>query len=99
MCRIPAESSTLKQVRHSHFVAISPLKPNIVRLVGSTLIETGFRRIVVGMEVQIECLCGTEISELTEGEELPSFNLKCAECRAIYAVTVTQLRGGKISGE
>lgn len=43
------------------------------------------------MDIQFDCSCGDRISEFTRGPS-PDIQVKCEQCGAIYAVTITQLR-------
>lgn len=45
------------------------------------------------MQIQLDCECGTEISDLIRGDDAEvTFRTVCDECDTIYAVTITPLR-------
>lgn len=46
----------------------------------------------LGMDVRFECECGAEIDEFTRGTESSQIRVRCQDCDAVYAFTITQLR-------
>jgi len=46
------------------------------------------------MEIAFECDCGQDISEFTRGGTTKNATLECPACGAVWAVTLTNIRGG-----
>lgn len=47
------------------------------------------------MEIEFGCECGTWISKAPEEESI-NLTVKCSECGARYAITVTRLQPGNV---
>ncbi|MEF8915848.1 MAG: hypothetical protein V5A17_14560 [Natronomonas sp.] len=47
------------------------------------------------MEVEFECDCGHEISEFTRGGVTKNVQLECPNCRAVWTLTLTNIRSGE----
>lgn len=44
------------------------------------------------MDIQFSCQCGEQVSDTTRSEgEMVSANMRCEECGAVYAVTISRL--------
>ncbi len=46
------------------------------------------------MQVNLECGCGNRVSGVADGDIAKATSLKCAECEAMWALTITNIRGG-----
>lgn len=48
------------------------------------------------MEFQFDCECGATVSDFTRsGETEADFHMGCESCKALYLVTITQIRKGE----
>jgi hypothetical protein len=48
----------------------------------------------LGMELEATCDCGHDIPEFIQGDTSRKVTLECVNCRAVWTLTITNIRPG-----